>query len=90
MKKQKKLAKAHNSLNCNWLAWVLESAQDISLLLGGSSDFYKNSGALGLIDSLGNEVLPESYDVIWQHDQLFITRKGNLNEQRQCKTKSDL
>jgi len=56
-------------------------------LLGGSSDFDSNSGALGLIDSLGNVVLTQSYDVIWQHDKLFITRKGNLNELRDDKLK---
>jgi len=37
---------------------------------------------LGLIDSLGNEVLPQEFDVIWQTDNLFITRKGDTNELR--------
>jgi hypothetical protein len=91
VEKSKEIAKAHNSFGT-----VIGSRLGFSgigtryfpyYILGGSSDFDSNTGALGLIDSLGNVVLPQSYDVIWQHDQLFITRKGNLNELRDNKLK---
>jgi hypothetical protein len=49
-------------------------------LIGYQSDVVSES--LGLIDSLGQIVLPESYSVIWSHHDLFITRKGEVNELR--------
>ncbi|MDD3323483.1 MAG: WG repeat-containing protein [Paludibacter sp.] len=36
----------------------------------------------GLIDSLGNVVLPTEYNEIWKGDNLFITRKDGYNELR--------
>lgn len=36
---------------------------------------------LGLIDSLGNEVLPPIYSAIWKHDNIFITL-GSIYELR--------
>lgn len=41
-----------------------------------------STGLFGLIDSLGNEVLPAKYTAIWKHDRIFITRKDSLNELR--------
>jgi len=91
VEKSKEIAKPHNTFGA-----MIGSSLGFSgigtryfpyYLLGGSSDFDSNSGALGLIDSLGNVILTQSYDVIWQHDQLFITRKGNLNELRDDKLK---
>lgn len=91
VEKSKEVARAHNSFGT-----LIGSRLGFSgigtryfpyYLLGGSSDFDSDSGAIGLIDSLGTVVLPQSYDVIWQHDQLFITRKGNLNELRDNKLK---
>lgn len=40
------------------------------------------SSTKGLIDSLGNIVLPTEYDEIWKGDNLFITRKDGYNELR--------
>jgi hypothetical protein len=45
-----------------------------------------HSGELGLIDSLGNEVLPLKYSVIWKHENIFITR-GSTNELRDINLK---
>ncbi len=49
-------------------------------LIGSQSDVF--SSGLGLIDSLGNEVLPKEYSVIWKHDNIYITRKDTFNELR--------
>lgn len=40
------------------------------------------SSTKGLIDSLGNVVLPTEYNKIWKGDKLFITRKNGYNELR--------
>jgi len=91
VEKSKEIAKPHNTFGA-----MIGSSLGFSgigtryfpyYLLGGSSNFDSNYGAFGLIDSLGNVVLTQSYDVIWQHDKLFITRKGNLNELRDDKLK---
>jgi hypothetical protein len=49
-------------------------------LIGSKYELHPDS--LGLIDSLGNEVLPKEYSVIWKHDNIFITRKDKSNELR--------
>lgn len=40
------------------------------------------SSTKGLIDSLGNIVLPTEYNEIWKGDKLFITRKDGYDELR--------
>jgi hypothetical protein len=84
VQESKKIAKTHNSLSAKFGAVL--GFSDITTryfpyyLIGSRSQ--NTPGALGLIDSLGNEVLKQEYDVIWQSDNIFITRKGNTNELR--------
>jgi WG containing repeat len=49
-------------------------------LIGDQSNSTQRN--LGLIDSLGNIVLPQAYNVIWKHNKIFITRKDSINELR--------
>jgi hypothetical protein len=43
---------------------------------------HRNSRGHGLIDSLGNIVLPPVYSIIYPEDKLFITIKGDTSELR--------
>lgn len=79
-----KQAKAHNAWNIKFGAVVgfsrIRTRYFPYYLIGSKS--HNTPGGLGLIDSLGNEVLPKKFDVIWQNDNLFITIKGDTNELR--------
>jgi hypothetical protein len=79
-----KKMKYHNSLGAQFgsvLGFSQITTRYFPYYLIGSESIagYNN---LGLIDSLGNVVLAPEYHVIWQHDSIFITRKGAINEIR--------
>lgn len=74
-----KTAKAHHSLTM-----PLSSISFFSQIPTRYFPYYLigNQNSLGLIDSLGNEVLPQEYTAIESKQNLFITIKGNTNELR--------
>lgn len=76
--------KSHNSLDAQFGSFLgfsqISTRYFPYYLIGNQSDFL--TSRLGLIDSLGNKVLPAEYNIIWKHDNIFITRKGSTNELR--------
>lgn len=84
-----KIAKTHNAFGLQ-LGTVRRGLKTTTryfpyYLIG--REFDDISGGVGLIDSLGDVVLPQEYDVIWKNDNIFITRKGNTNELRDINLK---
>ena len=83
--KSKEIAVTHNSVitqTGNVSGFSRGTTRYFPYYIIGSVPGVNLPGSLGLIDSLGNEVLPQEYNVVWKHDNIFITRKGTTNELR--------